>query len=672
MELYKTGNPVPSAGMPDLWDNTRVLDALLNSLMLEIESRTGEKLPSWKGIIKNINDLINDTRQNLIPLSRQYMTLADAQADIANIPEGSTTYVRSIDGSSLADEYINNGGTLEPTGRKMMGNGVIDLNEDESTAVKLVDSNGNSILSIDMAGEIYSPHSNGISIQEQIRDLHPLRETVKKNDAPYISRMTDAQSLTMEIVDQNFGDHFVPGMDSQSLQQVIRKMKDNAATQFKASAIFDGWHDFGICWRGNNRAWTFKKIQAAIDYISTLQYGGTLFLRAGVYPLYSPIVPRSNVTLIMERGARLLPIRGLSAIQREITSSDISGYLKNAAFIDVEIDGSEQYTTGEYRPDIKGMFITGFSECIFLRCNIHDTGATGLGIDYADKSFILDGRFNGCGRLAPVGAGGASGIGIGSGANQDEPLIISRNFCSNNKNNGIFIEQQRLSFSTNVSRQIIVSDNVSTRNNHGFSDCGASGIIVTGNQFNDNISHGVVMDTGTLTPDDGRPQPGQAGLLVNNQILRNGGHGVLYDGRSVAAGGQYTYDSNLLRDNAGSGYVFAAGTNEIPELRISGGEVSRNAGIPVVVESGIMTNFDIDNLRMLNNGGDTHIRIDGNINGGTIWSNRMRSLSASAISGTGNISDVDISGNQYMGANDTPLNLSGEKNNITFGRNVGF
>ena len=48
------------------------------------------------------------------------MTLEAAQADIANIPAGSTTYVRSQDGSSLADEYINLAGTLQPTGRRMV------------------------------------------------------------------------------------------------------------------------------------------------------------------------------------------------------------------------------------------------------------------------------------------------------------------------------------------------------------------------------------------------------------------------------------------------------------------------------------------------------------------------------------------------------------------------
>ncbi|EMH98122.1 hypothetical protein KPRYC492_13265 [Klebsiella pneumoniae RYC492] len=34
----------------------------------------------------------DEVRQNLIPLNKQYQTLAAAQADIANIPVGSTTY----------------------------------------------------------------------------------------------------------------------------------------------------------------------------------------------------------------------------------------------------------------------------------------------------------------------------------------------------------------------------------------------------------------------------------------------------------------------------------------------------------------------------------------------------------------------------------------------------
>lgn len=62
----------------------------------------------------------DEIRQNIIPLSKQYMTIEAAQADIANIPEGSTTYVRSSDDAYLAIEYKNTGGVLQPTGRTMI------------------------------------------------------------------------------------------------------------------------------------------------------------------------------------------------------------------------------------------------------------------------------------------------------------------------------------------------------------------------------------------------------------------------------------------------------------------------------------------------------------------------------------------------------------------------
>lgn len=61
----------------------------------------------------------DEVRANLVPLSKQYMTIEEAQADIANIPVGSTTYIRSTDGFTLAYEVMNVGGTLTPTGRAM-------------------------------------------------------------------------------------------------------------------------------------------------------------------------------------------------------------------------------------------------------------------------------------------------------------------------------------------------------------------------------------------------------------------------------------------------------------------------------------------------------------------------------------------------------------------------
>ncbi|HCA2969420.1 TPA: hypothetical protein MNU00_005546, partial [Klebsiella pneumoniae] len=107
-------------------DNATRLDNLLNSLALVFPDREGADLDTWRGIMLRVSNTLDDIRQNLIPLSRQYMTLAAAQADIVNIPVGSTTYYRSPDDSALAIEVINNAGTLQPTGRKMPSQQAID------------------------------------------------------------------------------------------------------------------------------------------------------------------------------------------------------------------------------------------------------------------------------------------------------------------------------------------------------------------------------------------------------------------------------------------------------------------------------------------------------------------------------------------------------------------
>ncbi|MCV6937771.1 hypothetical protein K3H72_25165 [Klebsiella quasipneumoniae] len=109
-----------------LLDNAERLDKLVNGPALTEPDRAGDDLDTWRGLMAKNEALTEETRQNLIPLSRQYATLAAAQADIANIPVGSTTYYRSPDDSALAIEVMNVSGTLQPTGRKMPSQQAID------------------------------------------------------------------------------------------------------------------------------------------------------------------------------------------------------------------------------------------------------------------------------------------------------------------------------------------------------------------------------------------------------------------------------------------------------------------------------------------------------------------------------------------------------------------
>ncbi|EPX2835756.1 hypothetical protein ACWYEE_002980, partial [Klebsiella variicola] len=123
VDRYNTGDSRPSNSMKNLSDNALAFDDFMNSendtFIDRLENEKDTLAGAQKKMAAAAEASVQDARQNLIPLSRQYMTLAAAQADIANIPSGSVTYVRSTDGSSLADEYINNAGTLQPTGRKM-------------------------------------------------------------------------------------------------------------------------------------------------------------------------------------------------------------------------------------------------------------------------------------------------------------------------------------------------------------------------------------------------------------------------------------------------------------------------------------------------------------------------------------------------------------------------
>lgn len=120
-------NPELGSSSPEvLLDNAKRLDELTNGPAATVPDRAGEPLDSWRKMQEDNAALVDETRQNLIPLGRQYMTFADAQADIANIPEGSSTYYRSPDDLRLAIEVMNIGGTLEPTGRVMVSKLYID------------------------------------------------------------------------------------------------------------------------------------------------------------------------------------------------------------------------------------------------------------------------------------------------------------------------------------------------------------------------------------------------------------------------------------------------------------------------------------------------------------------------------------------------------------------
>lgn len=123
MATTPTNKPVPSNDLNDFRYNCEKVDEIVNSGSETYTDRFGVERYTIDGV-----------RKNLIPLGKQYTTLSDAQADIANIPVNSYTYVRDASGTSLALEYQNVSGTLTATGRAMPSQQSVDK------ASKAVDS----------------------------------------------------------------------------------------------------------------------------------------------------------------------------------------------------------------------------------------------------------------------------------------------------------------------------------------------------------------------------------------------------------------------------------------------------------------------------------------------------------------------------------------------------
>ncbi|NKR38266.1 sialate O-acetylesterase [Klebsiella variicola] len=180
--------PLGSTTPAVLLDNATRLDELVNGPAADVPDRAGDPLYSWRQMMEKNEALTEATRQNLIPLSKQYLTLAAAQADIANIPEGSTTYYRSPDDSALAIEVINNAGTLVATGRKMPSQAAVD------GAVAQAESANDAT-----AGLITALESLALLFAQTTGDLSEIQTVARENGDAVARVLTAYELLTSRV-----------------------------------------------------------------------------------------------------------------------------------------------------------------------------------------------------------------------------------------------------------------------------------------------------------------------------------------------------------------------------------------------------------------------------------------------------------------------------------------
>ena len=531
-------------------------------------------------------------------------------------------------------------------------------------------------------GGWHLPGLRGRSVQDWIKTLRETLTTVPAKtqpiSAPAVMRIGAAEGAVLGLQDQAGGLH-LPGLGGLSVQDHVHRSNQRmtALTKAMASAgrryVVDAVLDLGCDPTGVEPIQ--GKINGAIAKLNSrvTLHGNlaTIYFPEGVYNLTDRIYPGSRISFI---GAgtgrtRLMPSRIRAAFEKKQSRGT---YLEHCVFANMTIDGQNQVLNGgNYDVGTKGMFFEGFRNCLFTDLEFLDTGATSLGIDFADRSVIQRVKVERGGRLAVPGNAGASGIGIGTGWLSSEPLIIADCITIGCRNYGVFVERQSSDPTQFDALHTIVHGLVSKENNYGFGEEGCNGTILSAAQLTGNLSGGVVQHHGTFSS---APHPGQRLIVRGCDISFNTGHGWTFDGTKNFGPRGFSSDGNRIEGNTGCGYNIQGGGGTVDDFRIGNDEVIGNGAPGLWAQSGTLTNFDVTGTRFVRNTGAA-VQLDASITGGRIFGVTMRDLRGAgatqtqSIVGSGALTDFDISETHGVGC--SAINLTGTQTRVTFGRNPG-
>ncbi|EPC3824471.1 right-handed parallel beta-helix repeat-containing protein, partial [Klebsiella oxytoca] len=409
-------------------------------------------------------------------------------------------------------------------------------------------------------------------------------------------------------------------------------------------------------------------------------YGGVIYLPPGIYRLSSFLTPAPNVSIIGAGTGKtlLMPYGSYSALQFTTSPTNPVPELTDFVYSDFEVDCQDQVLPDEgYLPRTKGLYFNFYRRGHLHRLRVRNSGATGIGIDFARDSAITGCVVENFGRLAPSGndnPAGASGLGLGAGGTQSEPLYVAGNFCRNGKNFGIFLEKQHGTNAPYSSEHTIVTGNTCTGNNAGLGDCGVDGMIATNNNFSEN-NYGVIISPGTVLA-----YPGSRGRLQCNIIAKNAKHGVYYNSTTEQRDGEYQIDSNTIRDNGEDGINLKAPGQEVRSMFIQGNDVYRNGRHGLNLEDGTAINMDVVNNRFWNNGltaSGNGINLASEVKISSFSANKIRDIQSTPtqqypVYASGTLTDVDISFNHCVGNAQNTLNLTGTQTRVTTLNNPGI
>lgn len=348
-------------------------------------------------------------------------------------------------------------------------------------------------------------------------------------------------------------------------------------------------------------------INTAIDALSAAG-GGIVSLEPGTYSISDQIYLRSNVWL---RGSGMHQTKLIAAVGWT-TGAVVSALeptpedpLVNCHLTDLEISGEHMPTT-PYQIGRKGTEGNNMQLCSFRNLYIHDTPASGLGIDNLDRVWIDHCYIKNAGTPHPPATDqGSNGIGIGTGGMTHESVIVTNCTTEGTDNSGYLLED--LESVVDDQKMYIFANNTSINDFTGFSISGCDNAIVANNSIynptNNGIrcidfvthyvnnaiiegnsiigadSYGILLESNCTnfvvegnTVQDGTVEGilvrGRKGVIKNNIVNGNGKHGIfLGGGPSGPAITDVLIEGNIVSNNSKV-------TANSDGIRLDGGNVS--------------------------------------------------------------------------------------------------
>ena len=320
----------------------------------------------------------------------------------------------------------------------------------------------------------------------------------------------------------------------ETVETLNKNVEANFLKMRDALGMYHNVLDYGITPDADDNS---LKFQQMVDELSQ-NGGGTIYVPIGTYKFDTSngqyiegtggckccIKAKSNVSIVGESLTdSVFKMTGHSSqgvCMFGYNSATNKTPIEGCTYRNFTING-EECTIDTYSSDGKAFFYQYVKNCVWRDLRLIGTPATSLGIDFIDNVVIDSIYCYESGRIHADNSPGGAGVGIGTGAWENENFIVRNCICDNCGHFGIFLEDQHI-FGDAAHRTptypkgAIIANNICRNGrNYGFGVRGGQHVIFEGNEAYENANGGFFSD-----------YENKSIVIQNNLIRDNTGNGI--------------------------------------------------------------------------------------------------------------------------------------------------